>query len=185
MQHSETKTEFKPRVLISHCLRATSIICGVRREMLTSGAQSSEIVIARRLGMAVAVALTGQSAASVGRGFGKDHSTVIEAMRWADHLAINDPALARTMRAITEKARQLAGGLPQAGGLPVADEVRRLTLARVPSLEATELTDAQRREARNLRAKGWSIGGLMRRYGIGEDEAYAAVGEKSPRQVAA
>lgn len=185
MQQPDTKPNFTPRVLISHCLRAASIICGVRRDMLTSTAQSSEIVIARRLGMAVAVTLTGQSTASVGRGFGKDHSTVIEAVRWADQLAVNDPALSRTMRAIAEKARQIAGVWPQSGGLPVPVEVRQPTLAKVPSLEAPDMTDAQRREARHLRAKGWSIGGLMRRYGITEDEAYAAVGEKSPRQVAA
>lgn len=184
--HPETKPEFTPRILISHCLRAASIVTGVRRDLIASDARQSSVVLARQFGMAVAFTLTGQGMPAIGRGFGgRDHATVIGAIRRADELAAADPLAARTMRAIADKARQLAGDWPQSSGLPVPEEVRKPTLRHVPSLGREGLTDHQRREMRHLRAKGWSVNGLARRFEIDTEQVYAELGEKSPRQIAA
>jgi hypothetical protein len=182
LQQPETKPTFTPRVLISHVIRATSIVCRVRRDMLTSDTRNAPLVEARNLAMAVAMALTRHSLPAIGREFGgRDHSTVLRAIRAADEAAARDPLVARTMREIAARAREIAGISPRTSAVSALRDMP----PRAEPAKAADLTDDQRREARHLRAKGWSIGGLMRRYGIGEDEAYAAVGEKSPRQIAA
>lgn len=186
MQHTDHKPDFTPRVLISHCLRAASIVCQVRRDLLMSDARSPDVVRARSFGMAVALALTEQTPPAIGRGFGgKDRTTVVEAIRRADHLGSVDADAARTMREIAAKARDLAGVWPRDSGLPVADEVRRPTLPRIPSLARPSITDDTRREMRKLRAKGWSVNGLAKRYGIDVEQVYCELGEQSPRSAAA
>ena len=196
MQHPEPKPEFTPRVLISHCLRAASMVTGVRRDLIASDSRQSDTILARQLGMAVAVALAGQSYPAVGRGFGgKDHTTVIWAVRRAEEMAAAEPEIARLLQDISAKARELAGIEPRGlAASPVRRPVRRpvamapkapARVADATAGPAVWISDAQRREMRHLRAKGWSPRGLGKRYGITEEQVYAELGEKSPRQGAA
>jgi hypothetical protein len=194
MQQPDTKPNFTPRVLISHCVRAASIVCGIRRDLLLSDTrQSPTVALARQLGMAVAADLTGQSLPAIGRGFGgRDHTTVIHAIRKVEETAIADRQFAHAAREVAIKARQLAGvwPSPQQHGMPVvSEEVRKPTLASVPSMDKLEtvLTDVQRREMVRLRAKGkgWSVGGLARRYSISIDQVYRELGETPPNKIAA
>lgn len=54
-----------------------------------------------------------------------------------------------------------------------------------PDFKPRVLTEAERAEAKRLRDKGWSPKGLARRYETTEAHIRAALGEKSPRQIAA
>jgi len=48
-----------------------------------------------------------------------------------------------------------------------------------------KVTDRERDEMRKLRAKGWSVNGLAKRYGIDVEQVYCELGEQSPRSAAA
>jgi hypothetical protein len=195
MQHPEPKPVFTPRVLISHCLRAASSVCDVRCDMILSSARNASIVLARQIGMAVAYDLTGQGMPAIGRGFGgKDHTTVLGAINKVRAMAAADPHVARIVRAVTAKARDLAGihtdvslSEPERPAPEAPRVVRAAALIALDDKPAPPaVTAEQRREMRHLRAKGWSPKGLMKRYGLPSEEAvYAELGEQSPKKLAA
>ena len=60
---------------------AVAAAAGLTREQLLSGSRTKRVSHARQLAMYLARELTGQSLARIAAGFGRDHSTVIHALR--------------------------------------------------------------------------------------------------------
>lgn len=81
--------------------RATAAQFGLRYEDMKSARRSAWIAHPRQMAMHLAAALTNCSLATIGRTFGgRDHSTVIHALRRVEERLAADPEIARAERLI-------------------------------------------------------------------------------------
>lgn len=94
----------EPRILIRHIIEATCQETNVPETLLLSQRRQRTYTWPRQIAMTVAARI-GRSLPEVGRHFGRDHTTVLHAIRKVE--AAGDRA-ERLMAAIDERARRIA-----------------------------------------------------------------------------
>lgn len=100
-RHSHEGSAGAPRVLVSEIRDAVAAEFSLRAADLTGSRRSVGIARPRQLAMHIAARLTSRSLAEIGRLFGgRDHSTVIHAVRRIEELLATDPELSVARRSI-------------------------------------------------------------------------------------
>jgi hypothetical protein len=86
---------FAQRQTIARVRKEVSLRYGITEEELCSAQRNAKIVLARHIAMYVAKKITGKSLPEIGRLFGgKDHTTILNAVRRIQHLVDTNPAFA-------------------------------------------------------------------------------------------
>jgi chromosomal replication initiator protein len=95
------------RVKIEDILKVVSRHYNVGRNDLLSARRAREVVMPRQIGMYLAKKLTARSLPEIGRRFGgRDHSTVLHAVRKIDEQMKNDEKLARELALLIRLVEQ-------------------------------------------------------------------------------
>lgn len=107
-------------------MRAVCERFAISSEDIRRNSRAAQTVMARQICMTLLRELTNLSFAKVGRLLGKDHTTVVHAVKRMTHLRTTDPAIAALFRELIE----------QLGGVPMqhvahrrSDEINRLSIA--------------------------------------------------------
>ena len=94
------------RITIDDIQKATSEHFGLRQADLVSERRNRSIARPRQAAMWLAKQLTTRSLPDIGRRFGgRDHTTVLHAVRRIEALKADDPQLSRDLEALTRKLR--------------------------------------------------------------------------------
>jgi chromosomal replication initiation ATPase DnaA len=91
------------KIRVRDVVQATSIVMGVPRKQILGSHRHRNVVRARQISMIMARRLTDRSLLDVGHQMGRDHSTVLHAIR--EH---SDKVSPQQAAAIAEHARRLA-----------------------------------------------------------------------------
>lgn len=76
---------------------------GIEAQTLRSGGRGARLVVARQVAMYFLRKVTGLSLAAIGERYGRDHSTVLHAVRVVNDRRDRDPEVRRLVRALEEK----------------------------------------------------------------------------------
>jgi chromosomal replication initiator protein len=94
------------RITIDDIQKATSEHFGLRQADLVSERRNRSVARPRQAAMWLAKQLTTRSLPDIGRRFGgRDHTTVLHAVRRIEALKADDPQLSRDLEALTRKLR--------------------------------------------------------------------------------
>jgi len=94
------------RVTVDEIQKVTSEHYGLKQADLISAGRARALARPRQAAMWLAKQLTTRSLPDIGRRFGgRDHTTVLHAVRRIDELRAADPQLARDLETLTRKLR--------------------------------------------------------------------------------
>lgn len=133
-----------PRVKMADVLVATILVTGVSREGILSRARSRKYSIPRHMAMYMTRELTGQSLPRIGKFYGRDHSTIIYAIRNIER--INPEGLGEIEALVMDPLRMIPLFFRYG-----AVEYTVSALPRLPALDSL-LPKWPRRQARELQA---------------------------------
>lgn len=149
-------------------MRVTAHVTGVSAKLLRSPSRLRDIVRARQIVMHIAVREFGYSLPRVGRALGgRDHTTVLHGCRTIERL--NDPAInAQLVEVLRVLADVMSGKEPPPP--PPVQEIALPEAAETPEVfslvEGRPTFGQQLAELFKLHNRGWSVGGLSRRYDL-------------------
>jgi len=163
-----------PRVRVADVIRAVCDVTGYSAAELLGDCRSRELMTPRHVAISVAKEVTGRSFPEIGRHFKRDHSSVFHAVRAiAEQRA--QPQVAALYEQVKARAVSVAAN-PAAPFDRAPPPERKLPKGERPP--APEPHPAiNKLELAKLRANGWSVSGLARRYGVAEKEIRIAIGE--------
>lgn len=171
------------KVTIGHVLKAASTVMGVSQEEIRGRSRDPRANDARHVAVSVARRLTRKSYARIGNEFGnRDYTTIRWAVTNAAAMAAERPEIARALAGVEACARELAG-VPEETVTPeqaqaMITEATADTKAALADRAEAERVERRKAEMLRLRARGWSVNGLSRRYGIEVEQVYSEIGEK-------
>lgn len=176
----ETEKVVEPKPTLAHIIRAACEVTGVDKESMTGPSRTRERADARQLAMAVAHEMTGRSLPEIGRRFGgRDHSTVLWAIRRIAERELDRADVADAKRRIMARAREIACKPPgeRAADVVVTAPVKSETPATAESSDEPKeivLSGCQAKEFERLARRGFTPKGLAKRYEIPIDDARVA-----------
>ncbi|MGM0461459.1 MAG: chromosomal replication initiator protein DnaA [Fibrobacterota bacterium] len=98
----------RPRITVANIIHALVTECGVSHKLLLGKSRSQEIARARQLGMYLCKKNTDLSLKAIGLEFGgRDHSTVVHAVKTIDKKSSSDAGLVSLIDTIIKRAQQL------------------------------------------------------------------------------
>jgi hypothetical protein len=107
---SQEALSYKPRVLVSVVRRVVCARYGVNETDLLSVRRTAKVVRPRQIAMYLAKTLTTNSLSEIGRRFGgRDHTTVLHAVRKIGAIKESDPVVAAELRALTDQIKVWSG----------------------------------------------------------------------------
>lgn len=162
-------------VALRRVVQAVCEICGVTADQLMSPRRDAQMCLVRQMGVLVARRVTDASLREIGPPFGRDHATVAYAIAVGQQLAGEHVGVRETVARIAARAKELAGAEPAPTVTLPRPTLPRprivVALSPTPKVDPLALVPQQRTELARLKRKGWSWGGLARRYGISETQA--------------
>jgi chromosomal replication initiator protein len=98
----------RPKITVANIIHALVTECGVSHKLLLGKSRSQEIARARQLGMYLCKKNTDLSLKAIGLEFGgRDHSTVVHAVKTIDKKTSSDAGLVSLIDTIIHRAQQL------------------------------------------------------------------------------